>query len=338
VALRRAASLWVSTLQPDGILVTDEVLIDIHAHFTAPTTDDVRESAWRAMRADNFMAPAPHVWSPEVAISAMDANGIAMQLLSTVPTTHDALVASNTYGATVVTKAPHRFGLLAALPNDDSGLALSEIRRARTELDADGFAMSTTYNTINMADPRLDPVWEELNDAASVVFVHPDTTIPSRLGLPTPLIEVTFETARVITSMLYARVFSRFPDITFVLAHCGGALPGLSGRIALIGTEAWVSNPNHVTSDELRAQMRQLFLDTAASGTDANLAAALQMVPVEHVVYGADSGVPCTDDQSVAGNLAALRHSSVLRPDDVTGITRRALTLFPRLNDRMAAA
>ncbi|PZE63037.1 amidohydrolase [Curtobacterium sp. MCPF17_047] len=313
----------------------NHALIDIHAHFTAPTTNDAREAAWRAMRADNFMAPAPHEWSPERAISAMDANGISMQLLSTVPTTHDALVASNTYGAAVVAESPGRFGLLAALPNDDPDLALSEIRRARTELDADGFAMSTTYNTVSMADPRLEPVWNELNDAAGVVFVHPDTTIPSRLGLPTPLIEVTFETARVITSMLYARVFSRFPDITFVLAHCGGALPGLSGRIALIGTEAWVSNPNRVTSEELRAQMRQLFLDTAASGTDANLAAALQMVPVEHIVYGGDSGVPCTDDESVAGNLAALRNSSVLHPDDMTGIARRALALFPRLSDRL---
>ncbi|WIE54760.1 amidohydrolase family protein [Curtobacterium sp. MCBD17_003] len=318
--------------------MNDHALIDIHAHFTAPTTEDVREAAWRAMRADNFMAPAPHVWSPERAIGAMDANGIGMQLLSTVPTRHDALVASNTYGATVVAATPNRFGLLAALSNDDPDLALREIRRARTELDADGFAMSTTYNAVTMADSRLEPVWKELNDTASVVFVHPDTSIPSQLGLPTPLIEVTFETARVITSMLYARVFSRFPNITFVLAHCGGALPGLSGRISLIGTEPWVSNPNQVTSEELRAQMGQLFLDTAASGTDANLAAALQMVPVEHIVYGGDSGVPCTNDESVAENLTRLRTSSVLHADDVTGITRRALTLFPRLGDRIAAA
>jgi predicted TIM-barrel fold metal-dependent hydrolase len=322
-------------LGSSGALVNTNMIIDIHAHFAVPTTDSAREAAWRAMRADNFMAPAPHVWNPEIALAAMDANGITMQLLSTVPVDHDALLAANTYAAAVVAGAPHRFGLLAALPTDAPDAALSEITRATKLLNADGFAMSTTYNGVTMADPRLDPVWEELNARHATVFVHPDTTIPSRLGLATPLIEVTFETARVITAMLYARVFSRFPGITFVLAHCGGALPGLSGRIALIGTAPWVANPHRVTAEELRSQMGRLFLDTAASGTDANLAAAFQMVPVEHIVYGGDSGVPCTDDHSVAANLAALRNSAVLEAGDLAGISSRALDLFPQLGERI---
>lgn len=144
-----------------------------------------------------------------------------------------------------------------------------------------------------------------LSALGATVFVHPDTSIASRLGLATPLLEVTFETARVVTQMLYARVFSRFPGITFVLAHCGGALPGLSGRLALLGTAPWVANPGGVTAAELRSQMRGVFLDTAASGTDAN--------------------------------LAALRGSTVLHRDDVPAVLTRALTLLPRLRERIGA-
>lgn len=290
------------------------------------------------MRADHFMAPAPHGWSPEIAIRSMHANGITMQLLSTVPTTHDALRASNTYGATVVADFPHRFGLLAALPNDSVDVALAEIARATDELGADGFAMSTTYNGVTLGDPLLDPEWEDLDARQATIFVHPDTTIPSRLSLATPLIEVTFETARVFTEMLYARVISRFPDITFVVAHCGGALPGLSGRIALIGTEPWVANPNGVTSEELLSQMATLFLDTAASGTNANLAAARQMVPVDHIVYGGDSGVPCTNDHSVAANLESLRNTTARDVAELAGVSSRALELFPRLTTRINVA
>jgi len=312
-------------------------VVDVHAHFSPPTTQAAREAAWRAMRAEDFLAPAPHAWSPETALAAMRAGGIAMQLLSTVPSRHEALVAANTYGAGVVAAHPDRFGLLAALPTDVPAAALDEVRRAREVLDADGFAVSTTRNGVSLGDPRLDPVWERLDALGATVFVHPDTTIASRLGLATPLLEVTFETARVVTQMLYARVFSRFPGITFVLAHCGGALPGLSGRLALLGTAPWVANPGGVTAAELRSQMRGLFLDTAASGTDASLAAALQMVPVEHLVYGGDSGVPCTDDDSIAANLAALRGSTVLHGDDVPAVLTRALTLFPRLRERIGA-
>ncbi|AGL19787.1 amidohydrolase family protein [Actinoplanes sp. N902-109] len=301
--------------------------IDVHAHFTPPTTPEQRHELWLAQRAADFLAPEPYEWTPHRALAAMEANGIATQLLSYVPQSHEAIRTGNDYGATLSRRDPDRFRLLTALPTDDPRACLAEIGRSG-DLGAAGFAVSTTYRGVPLGDPRLDAVWGELDRRRAAVFVHPDTSIPSRMGVATPLIEVTFETTRVVLDMLYRRVFLRFPHIRFVLAHCGGALPALSGRIALIGTRSWVRNEAAVSSEELLEQMSGLYLDTAASGTGANLAAALEMTTHQHLVYGGDSGVPCTDDNSVADNLAALHKSVHLSGPQLDEVAARAGELF----------
>ncbi|MFC8217974.1 amidohydrolase family protein [Streptomyces sp. NPDC057362] len=124
------------------------------------------------------------------------------------------------YGLEIVAQHPSRFGLLAALPTDDAPAALEETRRVN---GVDGWAMTTVYNGRSFAEPHLDPLWERLDSRHAVVFVHPNAYAPSTAGLPTPLIEVAFDTGRTITGMLYAGVFNRYPNITFVIAHWGVA-------------------------------------------------------------------------------------------------------------------
>ncbi|MBB4789728.1 hypothetical protein BJY54_000340 [Streptomyces nodosus] len=84
-----------------------------------------------------------------------------------------------------------------------------------------------------------------------------------------------------------------------VLAHYGGSLPALSSRLGLLGAESWAPNPLGITAEEIRADLARLYLDTAATGTDANLASAVTMVPRDHLVYGGDAEVPCSNEDSM---------------------------------------
>ena len=312
--------------------------VDVHAHYTPPISEQERHDQWDSARALCFMAPQPHYWSPEATLAYMDRAGIALQLLSNVPQNHDALRDSNDYGAQLVSEHPTRFGLLAALPTDDPDAAVAEIDRAMAHLDPDGWALSTTYNDVNLSNPTLEPVWRRLDQQRATVFIHPDTTTPPQLGLPTPLIEVAFDTTRTVVAMLYAGVFGRYPHIRFILAHCGGALPALSGRLRLLGTQPWVGPRADITGDEIRRQLGRLYLDTAAAGTDANLAAALTMVAADHIVYGADCGVPCSTDETMGANITALQNSALLDRDQIDALGRRALALFPRAANRAIPA
>ncbi len=308
--------------------------IDVHAHFYPPETEEQREARWQAMKEGCWLTPEPPRWDPDTTLAYMDRTGIAMQMLSNIPKKLDILRASNDYAATLVREHPARFGQLAALPTDDTAAALAEIDRATHEFPADGFAVTCRYNDVYLSDERLDPVWAELDRRRAVVFAHPDAYAPGVMGRPSALMEVAFETARTFADMLYRGVFRRFPNIRFVVAHCGGALPALSGRLLLLGNEQWVPNPQQVTHTEMQAHLRSLFLDTAAT-LPTTLGAALAMTTYEQLVYGSDCGVPCTTDATMDANIAALLSYPGLTQEQIQHIGRNALQLFPAAAARL---
>ena len=301
--------------------------IDVHGHFTHPTSPDDRKRRWQSMREAQFLVPKPFEWTPEGTLAYMDKAGIAMQMLSNLPKQLDALKDSNDYAASLVRKYPTRFGLLAALPTDNPDAALAEIDRATQELHADGFAVTCNYNGVFLGDSSLDPLWSELNHRHAVVFVHPDAYAPASMGRPSPLIEVAFETARTVVDMLYAGTFRKFPHVRFILAHCGGALPVLSGRLKLLGTEPWVPNPNNITQEEIQEQLARLYLDTAATAP-TGIAPALHMVSADHLVYGADCGVPCSTVSTMEANRRAVLEYEGLSKGQRDAIGRNVLSLL----------
>jgi 6-methylsalicylate decarboxylase len=309
--------------------------IDVHAHFTPPMTPEQSDARWAAMVEASWTGPKPPDWSLDHTLAYMDRVGIAMQMLSNIPTSLEALQVSNDFGASLVRSHPSRFGLLAALPTDSPEAALGEISRASDQLAVDGFAVTFCYRGVHLSDSSLEPVWAELNRRKAVVFAHPNAYGPGSFGRPSAVLEVAFETTRTAVDMLYSGLFRRYPDFKLVLAHCGAALPALSGRLLLLGTQPWVPNPQGLSRDEMRHQLKALYLDTAMTGSSHTIAPALAMTTCDHIVYGSDCGVPCTTDETALANIEALFHFSGLERDQVEQIGRNALTLFPEAAKRI---
>lgn len=308
--------------------------IDVHAHFAPPRTDAQRSAIWEGLQADNWTGCQPPEWTLEERLSYMDCVGIAVQMLSLVGQTHEAASVANAFGAQIRDLHPERVGLLAGIPTDDPIAALAEVRHGDS-LDCDGYAVYCQYNGIFLSDERLEPLWDEFDRRSAVVFVHPNHAVRGQFGRPGVLMEVAYQSASVVVDMLYSGVFRRYPGIRFVLAHGGGALPGLSGRLLLLGTQPWVPNPQKLTEDEMRAHLASLYLDTAMTGSPASLHAGVAMTSCDHVVYGSDCGAPCTVDATAIANIKALLSFSGVDADLIERIGRNALDLFPKLARRL---
>ena len=92
-------------------------------------------------------------------------------------------------------------------------------------------------------DVRLDPVWRELNGHRLPLFVHPQDgvalerlggyrhTLPVGAGFP-------METTVALTRLVFGGVLERFPDLEILVAHGGGCVPFLAGRL----DAAWSSD------------------------------------------------------------------------------------------------
>lgn len=276
--------------------------LDIHGHFAVPMSDEALQEQMKAYHSVNFMVPKPWTWSAESVLPYLDSANVTMQMLSYIPRTLDALKKANDYGASIVKQYPSRFGLLLALPTDNATACLDEIKRGDTfDIPNDGYAFCTVYNDFMLSDESLELVYKELDAREAVCHVHPDAYKKGTDGRPSPLIDVAFDTARVATDMLYKGVFRRYPNIKFVFGHCGGALPAISGRIFLLGTESWVPNPLNLTREEIERSLGSLYVDTAATAK-TGLAPAIKMVGTKHIIYGADCGVPCSTPATMAEN------------------------------------
>jgi 6-methylsalicylate decarboxylase len=310
--------------------------VDIHGHFFPPMSVAERQRIAEGLRQNCWCIDRLDQWTPQSALDRMDRTGIQMQMLSYVPSEASKLRQANEYGAQLVREHPDRFGLLAALPTHDPQACLREIEHASDVLHADGFAVQNQYNGVCLSDPTLDPVLAELNRRKAVVFAHPNA-YGSSWNRPAALMEVAFQTAHVIADMLYGGVFRRHPDIRFVFTHSGGAFPAISGRLLILGTEAWVPNPNEITRDEMREVFGRLYLDTAAS-MPTGLGAALAMTSPDKIVYGSDCGVPCSSEVSLARNIDALLEFKGLTSQQIQAIGRNALNLFPAARARIAAS
>jgi predicted TIM-barrel fold metal-dependent hydrolase len=266
----------------------------------------------------------------------MDAHAIRAQLLSNPnQLTADSAYRFNDFGAHVVAHRPDRFGLLANLPLIEPRAALSEIDRAADDLNADGFVLITNYGGRYLGDPLFDDVFAALNERAATVFVHPvePAGFPHlSCGRPGPVIEFPMDTARTVVDAIYAKVFLRYPQIKFIIAHAGGVLPTLATRIATTGMLGWVPNPNEVTAGEVRAQLAGLFYDTALSAHPNSLLPLLETTTATHIVYGSD--YPPADESVIETNMQLLKSTTILDDSALSAMAFTATALFPRLATR----
>jgi predicted TIM-barrel fold metal-dependent hydrolase len=311
--------------------------IDAHGHYAAPGPALSRSGP-------GTEAGGAWVFAVDSSLAYMERTGVVAQLISNCSpvTRSDVIVASNTYGASLVKEYPKHFGLMAMLPLADPARAVSEIRRAHEELGADGFAVLSNFDGVYLGDPRLEPVWAALDKLETTLFIHPTTRGYGdlALGRTGALIEAPFDTARTVVDMLYAGVFRRYPHFNVLLAHGGGALPSLAGRVVNFGAgeRGWVANPHGITADEMRTALARFYYDTALAGTAHSIDPILDVTTPGHVVYGADFGAPCTDPELCDFNLAATRGYERLTLAQRDALGTNVLALFPNFAERIGAA
>jgi predicted TIM-barrel fold metal-dependent hydrolase len=138
----------------------------------------------------------------------------------------------NEYAARLGADYPSRFGMFASLPALDPDGTLAEIGYAFDTLHADGAGLMTSYRGKYLADPLFAPMLAELDRRQSVVFVHPNFQVeidPARTDIV--LLEMPVETARTLLGLVKSGALRRYPNIKWIFAHGGGALPILYQRI-----------------------------------------------------------------------------------------------------------
>ncbi len=190
--------------------------------------------------------------------------------------------------ADLAAKYPARFLGFASIPMDDPDAALRELERAVDELGMQGVIVLSNIRGRALADPLYRPFFQEADRRRLCVFVHPMVPVAAdafteyvlgpRVGFP-------FDTTLAIAKLCFAGIFKRLPNIRWLVAHAGGAVPYLMERL----DSGWRDFAEcRVNIDEPPSTyLKRLYYDTVTFSPH-NLRLLREVVGTDHMVMGSD--------------------------------------------------
>ncbi|KIL84416.1 2-amino-3-carboxymuconate-6-semialdehyde decarboxylase [Fusarium avenaceum] len=189
---------------------------------------------------------------------------------------------------------------------------LASIKHLQTLKYCRGVILGTSGLGKGLDDPDLLPIFGALAQTNMTIFLHPHYGLPNDVWGPRASAEYghvlplalgfPMETTIAVARMYLAGVFDRVPDLRMILAHSGGTLPFLAGRI-----ESCIMHDGQLLREGKLAQGRrtiwevlkeQIYLD-AVIYSEVGLKAAIQASGADRLMFGTDHPFfpPLTSDE-----------------------------------------
>jgi len=179
------------------------------------------------------------------------------------------------------------FAFLATLPLNDPAASVAELERAMG-LGLPGAMVFSNVNGVALADARYEPLWRKADELNAVIYIHPAHPLgveAMELYWLMPLVGFLMDTTLAAAHLVFAGVPRRYPRITWVLCHMGGAVPYLAERFDR-GYEAFSECRQHIDQPP-SAYLKQFYYDTV--NFDLNcIELAISFAGVDHILAGSD--------------------------------------------------
>lgn len=238
-------------------------------------------------------------------IKDMDEGGIDVQILGHThfgnarpsPEVQVPLArAANDEAAAAVSDHPGRFAAFALLPMGDPQAAVTELRRAVSELGFKGAMVNGRTDGRFLDDSSLFPILETAAQLGVPLYLHPG--MPSQVildeyyaDLP-PKVAFTLstvgwgwhqETGLHALRMISTGVFDRLPELQLIIGHMGEMIPVMLDRI-----EDWVSRGVGLQRTVAETFGSNFYVTTSGFFTAPPLNLLLQVVGADRVLFSVD--------------------------------------------------
>ncbi len=289
------------------------MIVDVHAHVIVPevTRDVAPGEAWR---------PRVH-WSDgrqivetggrqvrsavrefvriDAILAAQDAAGVDrvvlcpwVSLLRYDADEDDALRTCRIYNeglAHLAQAHPDRVTALGMVPLQNPDLAARELEAFMRLPGLRGVEVAASVRGVYLGDDRFRPFWAAAETNGATVFIHPTTRgfdhpvfadyyLSNTVGNP-------METTIAAAHMIMAGVMEAHPRLRVVLAHGGGAILALRGRLE--HARRVQASAKARLREPVEASLRRFYFDTVTHDRDV-LGALIAFAGADHVLVGSD--------------------------------------------------
>lgn len=223
-------------------------------------------------RGARFFGVTPPMTDVALRLEDMDRVGIDVEVVSLstpniffADAQHQPEIAQiiNDAYAELIAKHPARFKGFASIPMDDPDAAVEELHRAIDELKLNGVILLSNIGGKPLTSPEYKPFFAEANQMKLCILLHPmlpANAEPFREYVLGPIVGFMFDTTLAVARMCFDGLLREFPDIRWIVAHLGGAVPYLIERM----DNGWRDFPEcRAKIDELPSTyLKRLYYDT----------------------------------------------------------------------------
>lgn len=289
--------------------------VDVHAHyFPEPFVKTINEQGGPPGVSFDLSKPDAPIfvigggripidvtyWDLDKRIQRMNAQGVTTHALSlTTPFVYWATPERGAELARIVndsmvqahTAHPDRFVGCATLPLQAPDLAVKELERLAGSRAIRGAYMPTSFAGKELSDPSLFPIYEKCESLNLPILLHPDQAaaamgagrlqrfyLANLLGNP-------YDTGIAVAHLVFGGVMDRFPKLTFVLPHAGGAMPYIAGRLQ--HGQSVRPELKGVAKQPFMEYLRRFYYDTITHSPEL-LRALIDLVGSDRVMLGSD--------------------------------------------------
>lgn len=205
--------------------------------------------------------------------------------------------------------ADGRVSALGAVPLQDAAAAAAELEYLMRLPGLHGAEVPASVAGRYLGDEAFLPFWEAAEATGALIFVHPTTR-----GFELPALGDYYlwnsagnplETAITAAHLAATGVLERYPRLRILLAHGGGGLMSIRGRLR----QAFAARPEARarSADGPDAALRRFYFDTVTHDR-ALLADLVGYAGADHLLLGSDRPFDMGSDQP-AEEVRALRLS-----------------------------
>jgi aminocarboxymuconate-semialdehyde decarboxylase len=199
-----------------------------------------------------------------------------------------------------------RFSFVASVPLPHAGDAAAELERA-VGLGAVAIMTSANVEGTNLGEVALDPLWAKAEELGVPVMIHPAMVIPAPRAAKFALAQIvqyTFDTTLGAGSLLFTGVLDRFPRLTIMLSHGGGAFPYLAGRFDIMHDRMDRAAQGDTAKNPPSSYAPLMVYDTIVHAPKS-LRFLADVVGMDRLVLGSDHSFTPADRAPLAGLRAA---------------------------------
>jgi aminocarboxymuconate-semialdehyde decarboxylase len=200
----------------------------------------------------------------------------------------DAARMINEEWAAAQRRHPGRFFAAAAVPLQDTQMAIDELDHAIRALDLRGVSVPGSVAGEPLDAPRLAPFYARVEELGMPMFIHPtdgafvdampgyDNRLYASLGR-------VVDSSVAVLRLVLGGIMDRYPRLKILHFHAGGVLPYAAGRL---DKNARIPD----IAEEPTAYLKRMWVDTAMPHPPT-IRMALDFYGPDRVFYGSDN--PC---------------------------------------------